>query len=104
MNIINLTPHDVTETTSGITYPASGIIARLDHKDKLISSVNGTPVYQKLYGEVRNLPEPTPNTLYLVSGIMIDVARQQGRTDLLAPGRLMKDSKGNVLGCKGFTR
>jgi hypothetical protein len=49
---------------------------------------------------VVGLPEPSPDTLLIVSGMVKSAAT--GRTDLVSPGDLVRDAAGVVLGCKGF--
>ena len=100
--LINLTPHVLNEVTTDLTIPPSGMIARLDSNSTLVNTVNDIPIYAKQFGEIQNLPDSVPKTCYIVSGIMLDVAKQQGRTDCLSPGELVRDSKGKPIGCKGF--
>lgn len=103
MQIINLTPHNIYEVTTGQTFKPSGIVARLDTTLDQVGTVNNIPLYDKLYGTIKNLPDPQPNTYYIVSGIMLDAGVAQGRTDLLAPGELVRNTKGQLIGCKGFS-
>ena len=103
MQIINLTPHAINEVTTGQTFEPSGTIARLDSTSELVGTINGIPLYDKLYGEIKNLPPEQPNTYYIVSGVMLDAGTAQGRKDLLAPGELVRDTLGRVIGCKGFS-
>ena len=103
MQIINLTPHAIYEITTAQTFEPSGTVARLDSTSELVGTLNGIPLYDKLYGEIKNLPPEQPNMYYIVSGIMLDAGAAQGRKDLLAPGELVRDEQGRVIGCKGFS-
>lgn len=99
---INLTPHYINELTTNLSIPPSGIVARLYHTTNKTMELDGIPIYSKKFGEVHNLPDPQPNTYYIVSGIMLDHAKSMGRTDCLAPGELVRDKQGQPTGCKGF--
>ena len=100
--LVNLTPHTLNELTTNLQIPPSGIVARLDTNSKQVNTLDNIPVYSKQFGEIQNLPDPQSNTFYIVSGIMLDVAKQQGRKDCLAPGELVRNDKGQPIGCKGF--
>ena len=104
MKLINLTKRDLTEVTTGITYPGTDKPARLDIESMLVTKVGDTPIYSRKYGVLENLPPKQDGVLYIVSGVMLDIGRKQGRYDLVAPGDLVRDSKGKPLGCKGFCK
>lgn len=95
--IINLTPHAVN--ASGVTFAPSGTIARVNVTRVQVATVEGVPVYRGSYGETVNLPAPDGN-LYIVSALVRNA--NPGRADLLSPGNLIRDEKGNVIGCDGF--
>lgn len=99
MVIINLTPHVVTEVTTGESIPPSGGIARVKSSSELISSIDGIPVYRTVFGEVEGLPQPKKDTWYIVSGMVLGLT---GREDLLAPGELVRNQEGQPIGCRGF--
>ena len=68
---VNLTPHTITLVSQHThekleEIPASGIVARAELVQAAISSVGGYPVYHNTYGKVTGLPEPKPNTYYVV--------------------------------------
>lgn len=52
------------------------------------------------FGEVVDLPEPQEGVLYIVS--MLVAARAQNRTDLVSPGRQIRNEAGQVIGCAGL--
>jgi hypothetical protein len=54
------------------------------------------------WGEVEGLPEAEPDTLLLVSRIVADAGKAQGRTDLVVPHDIMRDDKGVIIGCKSL--
>ena len=53
-----------------------------------------------VFGEVIDLPEPKEGTIYIVS--MLVAARAVGRTDLVSPGRQIRNESGQVIGCAGL--
>lgn len=64
--------------------------------------VVNVPLAQKRYGSVTGLPDPKPDTLYIVSTLIQQAC--PGRTDLVSPDDAIRDSGGRVTGCKGFYR
>lgn len=52
------------------------------------------------FGEIVDLPEPQEGVLYIVS--MLVAARAQNRTDLVSPGRQLRNEAGQVIGCAGL--
>ena len=87
MKIINLTPHTVNIIQDGkvtATYPSAGI-ARAEHTDKKIGSINNIPIYSTSFGVVTGLPKPSPYAFYIVSLATAQAAQRNGRTtgDLL---------------------
>ena len=91
MNIVNLTPHDIVVRVDGqdITYPASGQQARLSTDSVQVGTLLGVPVDRDTKGTVTGLPDPKPDTVYLVSGQILD--NLAGRQDVFAPGTGPKD-------------
>jgi len=102
MKIINLTPHIINEVTTGTSYPLSGTIARVSSESEVVANINGIDIYSVSFGEVEGLPESQPDTIYIVSGLVLSACHN--RTDLLAPGELVRDINGNPIGCKGFRK
>ena len=104
--IINLTPHDINIVNNAgeviITYPPMGVIPRLreilrDYGD-LLTNVYPIPVEIVSYGETLNLPDQELNTYLIVSKMIADANLK--RTDLLFPGELVRNDKGQIIGCK----
>jgi len=94
MTLINLTPHDINivivEGGDKITVPPSGIIARVSSNQKEVFKINNIPVYQTVFGEVENLPEPQNDTIYIVSTMVLSALEKAGidRTDVVAPNTI----------------
>lgn len=86
MNIVNLTPHPISiryaeETT---TIPSSGL-ARC--AEALYAEPDGGRPFHAVrvnYSAVEGLPEPAPDTIYVVSGLVL-TALAGSRSDVWAP-------------------
>jgi hypothetical protein len=99
MKIKNLTPHALKiQRIDGsfleLPKPEAGtLIPR-----RIAASVQCDPIE----GVVENLPEIEEGTIYVVSRMVIDGVSD--RTDLFAPGELLRDGNGNIIGAKGLAR
>lgn len=83
-------------------FPPSGTVARVSTNVVGMPPIDGIPTEKVEYGEVTDLPEPVDGTMYIVS-LMVKQACPD-RLDLLTPGELMRDKKGNPIGCCGLRR
>jgi hypothetical protein len=108
MHIVSLLPHSTELIRDGrivLRIPPSGVTARVEVVSEEVEELRCggmvLPVIQTRYGQVTGLPEPRPGTFYLVSGLVLDYAKD--RVDLLVPARVLR-SKGRVLGCQAFAR
>ena len=101
MEIINLTPHAVTLITdySEIVIESSGI-ARASESRKFVEFVNGIPLHEISLGAVFGLPEEQDGIAYIVSRIVSEALPE--RNDLYIPDRVVRDGKGQVVGCLGL--
>jgi hypothetical protein len=106
--IINLTPHAIVifddDGETSADFPPSGIIARAAETSVLVGNVNGVPTKRKTFGEVTDLPEPTPNTYLVVSALAGLAAKAGGRdcADLLLTADPVRDEGGRIIGCRSF--
>ncbi|WP_347246160.1 hypothetical protein [Thermogutta sp.] len=108
MKLINLTPHAICVRSGDqeVVIPPSGQIARVkvDYRPHEIIVVDGLsiPVSLELKAEVEGLPDPQPNTRYIVSRVVLDACLE--RTDLMVPdtSRAIRDEKGNIVAVPGF--
>ena len=118
--IVNLTPHAIT--LGEIVFPPSGTIARagewVETADPIRASIpdptgapadrldHEIPTSWVTYTRLEDLPDPTPDTYYVVSLIVAQAAAALHRStaDLLTPGEQVRDDKGRVIGCKSLAR
>lgn len=95
MQAINLTPHPISVySPDGVqSIPPSGQLARIRSNSENIGTLAGVPVIRPVFDEVQGLPDPAPDTLYIVSSIVLTALRHRGelRTDLVAPGTSPND-------------
>lgn len=106
MKLINLTPHAVTIVNGDgaiiATYPSEGE-ARIAQTNTPCGDLDRVPVCKVAYGEAIGLPEPQPDTGYIVSYITIAQIRLSGaRTvdDLYYPTEMARDEKGRIIGSR----
>ena len=97
--VINLTPHAINLVGVG-EIPAAGLVPRVAMKTEPVGSVAGIPVSHTKYGKVEGLPEKMDGVYFIVSKMLVDAC--PGRTDLLYPTELVRDDKGNIIGCKSL--
>lgn len=98
--LINLTAHTITEVTTGVSIPSSGRVARVKASTKKVDEFLGYPIFESTFGPVEGLPEPEEGVMYIVSALCMNACPE--RYDLLSPGNLLRDEKGNPCGCVGF--
>lgn len=117
MNIVNLTPHrlniykdlrtetdiqnGVSDAVAWLEVPASGQVVRVVENREQLPVINGIPVSRATYGATENLPDPQPDTIYIVSTLVLQQCA--GRTDVFSPGPAIRDSEGRIIGCDGLS-
>lgn len=109
MNIKNLTPHEIKiyatdRKTELLTVAPEGIIPRVTTTQEEIGKIHGIPMQKIAYGAVENLPAPAPDTVYIVSQMVLS-ALNGSRADLVAPDTgkgAVRDEAGRILGTTNF--
>lgn len=103
MEILNLTPHEVTlldfDDSVLMRIPSTGL-ARVSTESVVVGVVNGIPLTHTTYGEVEGLPEQREDVLLIVSGLIRSACPD--RTDLCQPGLQVRDGEGRVIGCRSL--
>jgi len=109
VTFINCTPHAVNiscEDGSVLTVEPSGDFARVatNVENVNIPGIEGIKVVKTTFdtSKVEGLPAPEEGVIYIVSLITLN-ALKGIRSDLVAPGNLIRDEGGNIVGCDGLT-
>lgn len=107
--LINLTPHVIrvlTDSGNYVDIPPDGRVPRLPmetkFRDKIPSPDGSIEVHAVLYRAVQDLPEPVPDTFYIVSQLICKAAN---RADLVYPDSgptAIRDTSGQVAGVRRF--
>lgn len=115
--IINLTPHTVRlekENGEFIEFIPSGIVARISTEYGKLSNFpslnknleknlkgSGINFIYTEFSDPINLPEESMDKIYIVSAILKNALPD--RNDLVVPADLIRDEKGNVIGCRALS-
>jgi len=110
MELINLTPHEITIVGEDgkviATISPSGSVARVKTTQTIIGQVNDIPIVRTFFGDVEGLPEPEPNTVFIVSSMVAQAVPH--RDDVVAPDTspngVVRDEEGRIVGVKRFQR
>lgn len=108
MPIINLTPHPLKIRRGDGSFielpkpPAGTQIPRRSTSTEIVGTLDGATVVKTVFGPVENMPEEKPDTIYVVSRLVMDGALE--RNDLVAPGEPIRDTEGRVIGAANFSR
>jgi len=101
---INLTPHPVTivsqDGTKLTEIPPSGELARLKASTVRDSEHEGIPLSKTVFGEPTGIPEYKEG-VYLIVSQMIKSALPN-REDLVVPAEVVRDEKGQIIGCQSL--
>lgn len=103
--IINCTPHAIT-ITDGPTIEPSGQVARVTTQQVDAGDIAGIPVKTQTFGDIVDLPEPQAGTVFIVSAIVLSAAKEQGRTDVVAPdtSNAIRNDAGHIVSVPGFVK
>lgn len=120
MPFVNMTPHALNVFTGNgdnpgevLTLPPSGNSVRVAQTFEPAGVLEGVSLYQAVYGNVETidnatksvvggLPPVVEGTVYVVSGQALEAVKALGRSDFAAPGELVRDDKGQPVGCNGL--
>ena len=118
MVLVNLTPHPCVifdeQGNEVVQIAPSGQVARVKTAAMPVGKVSfdgtGIPIVETKYGAIEDLPLSSPDTMYIVSVLVVVALRQQGlnRPDVIAPDTgtesVVRDAEGKIKGVKRFTR
>lgn len=103
-NFVNLCPHPI-KLNGGEVFETSDKIARVS---ATFTEVNQDGICDTIFGNIENLPEKVDNTYYIVSSMVLSVAKAAGREDCVAPATghpdCIRSEKGFVVSVPCFTR
>lgn len=105
MKIINLTPHAIV-ITDGPTFEPSGTVARVSVQQVDAGDINGIPVKTQTFGDIVDLPPPQDDTVFIVSAMVLNAAKEAGRNDCVAPdtSNAVRNEDGHIVSVPGFVR
>lgn len=106
VRVVNCTPHVITligKDGESTTFAPSGLVPRVA---VTLEPVDGPlPMVRTHYGAVDGLPRPSPNTLYIVSNVVL-AALSGSRPDVIAPDTgpqsAIRDEAGQIIGVRNF--
>ena len=106
VEIVNLTKHDINiyddKNSQVMVVQPSGNEARITMERKRISTLLGIPIFRPVPGKLEGLPDPAYGTIFIVSGIVR--AQVPDRDDVFQPGELIRNDKGQPIGCIGLSQ
>lgn len=108
MKIINLTPHELNFVTpeGEIKVPPSGVVARVSVTREKIGEIvlegKTLPVYKSTFGNVEGLPDPEPDTIFVVSSIVAQAVPE--RSDIFIPDDSVRDENGRIIGARALAK
>jgi hypothetical protein len=103
--ILNYTPHTITVLRGDITinYPSMGI-ARVGVRQETAEPINGIPCFHQIFGVVEGLPDPQPDTFFIVSALVKGSTFYE-RSDVIAPDTgktAIRNEDGHIVAVCGF--
>jgi len=103
VDLVNLTPHSITIVGVGTLKP-SGTVARItvvsDAIKVIDTQLGSVTLLGDTLGDIIDLPAPVKDTFYIVSRMVKDAS---DRKDLLSPGKLVRNDKGQPVGCQDLS-
>jgi len=109
MRIVNLTPHALNLMSEGpdgptVTIPPSGQVARCATSRVQVGTVTvdgiAIPVNRTQFGAVTGLPDPQPDTIYIVSAVVAQAVPD--RPDVFIVDDAVRDDQGRIIGARAL--
>jgi len=109
MRIVNLTPHALNLMPSGptgpvVTIPPSGQVARCATSRVQVGTVTvdgiAIPVNRTQFGAVTGLPDPQPDTIFVVSALVAQAVPD--RPDVFIVDDAVRDEQGRIIGARAL--
>jgi hypothetical protein len=112
MKFVNLTPHTLTVVDDSgntvLSVAPSGSVARVSTQQTVVGNVAGIDVVRTVFGDVDGLPAPQPDTVYIVSTLVLQSLKANGidRGDVVAPdtspASVVRNADGQIIGVRRF--
>lgn len=98
--LVNLTSHDIVVRTpdGDIIIKPSGEVARVASEQEVIARHAEVDIVKTVFGEVKGLPDPVPNTVYITSS-QVAMAVASWRDDVVSPDTgptAIRDDNGRI--------
>lgn len=110
--IVNLTPHTVNVVddlgNTIISIASSGNVSRVTTQQTVVGNIAGIDIVRTVFGDVDGLPDPQPDTVYVVSTLVLQALKDSGisRSDVVAPDTspqsVVRNTDGQIVGVKRF--
>jgi len=101
--MINLTPHVIRVVNADGSIKeiaSSGAVVRITVRNIPAGQIGGIDIFTQETGHVIGLPEATEGETFIVSLAVRQAV--PGRSDVFSPGELVRDDKGQPIGCRGL--
>jgi hypothetical protein len=105
LSYLNLTPHEITiirADGSEMVLPPSGQVARVEMARETVVGPDGIECHVSVPGPVEGLPFPEEGVVLIVSALVRTQSYLRDRDDIASPGPLVRDDKGQPVGCQGL--
>ncbi len=106
MQIINCTPHPITIFGANnevlLQLQKGENVPRLEQSNKTVRHIAGIPITETVFGKTTDMPEQKEGVFLIVSRLVLSA--NPDRSDLLVPNDMVRDSDGNIIGCKSLAR
>jgi hypothetical protein len=103
--IKNLTPHPIhlLDTDNKIlrTFESEGLVRLKSNTVSAGFTVDECPITRTEFGNPEGLPDQVLNDYYFIVSQLVKSALPE-RKDLIVPAEVVRDDKGNIIGCKSF--
>ena len=102
--IKNCTPHTVTiiKGKENIIYMPIYPTPRLSTETIKVGEIDDIPITYTDFGEVQDLPDAVQGTYLIVSRMVLSAL--PNRSDLLVPNELVRNDKGQIIGCRSLAK
>ncbi len=102
MNLVNKTPHDINIVPTGQVLSPVLPTPRVAQTTIQVGDIGSIPLTRKMFGDLQDLPDPIPGTLFIVNALTALAAKDLGRDDFIVPNAV-RDADNKIVGCDGFS-